>query len=86
MDVYIDEARHKSGVTKIKYLCAGGMLDRLADGNDFGALDQDFARGDDGAGGNIQDTCGVQHDGTGISSLGQGEKGEDWNEKLHGIQ
>ena len=67
--VGVDEAGHGDHALGVHDLCADGHLDGRADGGDFGAFDEDFALGEDGAGVVEGDDQGVLDQQGGHASL-----------------
>jgi len=71
MNVGIDQPRHQRRISQIDGFGAGGMGNRGAGSNDFLTFNQDFARGNDASGFDIQKAGGMKHDGVrGRRSLG----------------
>jgi len=64
MDVSVDEPGEQARVAKIEDAGALRMLNRDADGADAVALDQDFARLKQSASVHLEQTRGVENDGS----------------------
>ena len=78
MHVRVDEAGHERGVAEVDDLRAGGMRDVRSGLGDAVARNQDFARREDFAGGDIEDARGVQYGLRGWCwLLGVGERWRD---------
>ena len=77
MDMRVDEAGEESDVTEIEDLRGSGMLDALSNFDDSVRLNQNFAGGNDFACLDVEETCGVENDGSGRGGLGESGVGEE---------
>ena len=83
MDVGVDEAGEKRRVAEIDGFGANGMRDRLADGRDAVAFDENFAGSDDFSEFDVEQARGVEDDrvrGLRLGAPGCDEKKRDERE------